>query len=71
MATGNPMILMMLVSLIVMVFFPKLLQGIDPEEMKQLQEEMNASGDPMKNLKKMVGMAPDADEEDEEEETKR
>jgi hypothetical protein len=34
--TGNPMIVMMVFSLGIMVIFPKLLQGIDPEEMKQM-----------------------------------
>lgn len=54
--TGNPMILMMLFMLVIMLIYPKLLQGIDPEEMKQMQEEMNITGDPYSDLKKMVGI---------------
>jgi ER membrane protein complex subunit 7 len=54
--TGNPMIAIMVFSLGVMAIFPKLLQGIDPEEMKQMQEEMNISADPYTELKKMAGL---------------
>jgi hypothetical protein len=44
--TGNQMIVMMVFSLGIMAILPKLLQGIDPEVMKQMQEEMNVSADP-------------------------
>ncbi len=47
-----------------MVFFPKLLSGMDPEQMKELQQEMNANGDPMKNFKKMVGMETKDEDDD-------
>ena len=48
----------------VMVFFPKMLSGMDPEQMKELQQEMNANGDPMKSFKKLVGMEPKDEDED-------
>lgn len=56
---GNPMMAIMVLSLGAMMFFPKLLQGMDPEQMKELQQEMNAqggAGDPFAQLKKMAGL---------------
>ena len=56
MLLSNPMYLIMGLSFVMMLVFPKMLSGIDPEEMKKLQEEMNMNGNPMDSLKKMVGL---------------
>ncbi len=42
--SGNPMMLMMVVSMGLMFFLPKMMSGLDPEEMKKLQKDMDASG---------------------------
>mmetsp|Transcript_3220 Transcript_3220/g.5021 ORF Transcript_3220/g.5021 Transcript_3220/m.5021 type:complete len:159 (-) Transcript_3220:75-551(-) len=62
MITGNPMMLMMLVMLIVVVGFPSLLQGMSPEELKEMRAASGGtSGDPMKDLSKLMGMGGGAD----------
>ena len=42
--SGNPMMVMMAVSMGLMFFLPKMMSGLDPEEMKKLQKDMGASG---------------------------
>ncbi|KAJ1388722.1 hypothetical protein B484DRAFT_459766 [Ochromonadaceae sp. CCMP2298] len=64
MVTGNPMMLMMLVMLIVVVGFPSLLQGMSPEELKELKK--SSSGDPMKEFSKLMGGGAKEGEEEEE-----
>lgn len=56
----NPMMIMMVVSLGVIMFFPKLMSGMDKDQMKELMEQQKQagmdSGDPTAALKKMFGM---------------
>ncbi len=53
MITGNPMMIMMVLSFGVMMYMPKMMEGMDKEQLKELQEQQ---GDPMKNMKKLFGM---------------
>lgn len=65
---GNPMMLMMLISLCVVMYFPKMMSGMDPEAMKELQKEAELSGDPMSQLLGAMGMggkSAAADDDDE------
>lgn len=52
---GNPMILLMGLSGGLMFLFPKMLQNMDPEAMKQFEEAQNQE-DPMAAIKKMMSM---------------
>ena len=68
MIMGNPMMLMMLISLCVVMYFPKMMSGMDPEAMKELQKEAELSGDPMSQLLGAMGMggkSAAADDDDE------
>ncbi len=42
--SGNPMMAMMALSMGLMFLMPKMMSGLDPEEMKKLQKDMDASG---------------------------
>lgn len=55
---GNPMILLMGLSGGLMFLFPKMLQNMDPEAMKQFEEAQNQE-DPMAAIKKMMNMGGD------------
>mmetsp|Transcript_23855 Transcript_23855/g.34992 ORF Transcript_23855/g.34992 Transcript_23855/m.34992 type:complete len:208 (-) Transcript_23855:90-713(-) len=64
---GNKMMVMMVVSFGVMFLFPKLLSGMDKEQMKELmaqQKEQGLDGDPSAALKKLFGMETKDDEDD-------
>lgn len=67
---GNPMMLMMVVMGGVVMLFPKMLAGMDKEELNKMMEEQKASGmdtqDPMKMLQQMMGgkKKDDSDDED-------
>ena len=70
-AMANPMMLMMGVMLIMVVGMPKLLAGLDPEELKKMQAEAGGEPletDPMKAFQKLMGggkaTAGDEDEDD-------
>lgn len=65
MIMGNPMMLMMLVSLCVVMYFPKMMSGMDPEAMKELQKEAEMSGDPMSKLLGAMGMGSKPADDDE------
>ncbi|CAE7659697.1 unnamed protein product, partial [Symbiodinium microadriaticum] len=56
----NPMMIMMVVSLGVIMFFPKLMSGMDKDQMKEIMEQQKQAGmdggDPTAALKKMFGM---------------
>ncbi len=57
MITGNPMMVMMAVSMGAMFLLPKMMSGMDPEEMKRIQKEMGTtSGDPMEQLQGLLGL---------------
>ena len=63
------MLQLMVLSLGLMAFFPKLLSGMDPEQMKELQQEMAAGGggDPFSQLKKLAGLAEAREEQQDDE----
>jgi hypothetical protein len=66
---GNPMMIMMVVMGGVVMFFPKLLAGMDKEELNKMMEEQKKAGmdtqDPMKMFQQMLGgKKNDSDDED-------
>jgi hypothetical protein len=60
---ANPMMLLMLFSFVMVFAMPKMMQGMSPEELQELQKQSAANGDPMKNLSKLMGM-PTANNDD-------
>lgn len=64
MITGNPMMIMMLVMGVVVMFFPKMMANMTPEELAELKKQSATSGDPMKELSKLMGGKPAAGDED-------
>ena len=52
---GNPMILITVLSAGMMYLFPKMLQNMDPEAMKEF-EKVQETEDPMEALKKMMSL---------------
>ena len=66
MLMGNPMILMMLVGGCAMVYLPKMMAGLDPEALKELEAAQAASGgnDPTSAIKKMFGMEAKEENDD-------
>ena len=50
----QPMMLMMLFTMGIMFCLPKMMDQMDPEEMKKMQEEMG-SGDPSEGWSKLMG----------------
>lgn len=61
MITGNPMMIMMAISFGAMFFMPKMMEGMDPEQLKEIQKQQ---GDPMANMKKLFGMEQKDEDED-------
>ena len=66
---GNPMMIMMVVMGGVVMLFPKLLAGMDKEELDKMMEEQKKAGmdtqDPMKMFQQMLGgKKNDSDDED-------
>lgn len=61
---GNPMMLMMLFSFAVIVFMPQLMQGLDEEQLKELQGNMANQDESMNSLKKLFGMEAKPDDDD-------
>ncbi len=59
---GNPMLLIMLFSAVMVVGMPKLMAGMSPEELEELKKQSagGAGGDPMKQLSKLMGGATGA-----------
>ena len=53
--TGNPMIIMMLFALVTIVAFPNMMAGLSPEDLQELKKSQG-SGDPMKELSKLMGV---------------
>lgn len=66
---GNPMMIMMLFSLVMVIGMPMLLKNMSPEELEEIKKQSAGKGDPMKELSKLMGMkgntADDDDDEDE------
>jgi hypothetical protein len=46
------------------MFMPKMMANMSPEELAELKKQSATSGDPMKELSKLMGGKPAADEED-------
>jgi hypothetical protein len=65
MITGNPMMVMMLIMGIVVVFFPKMMAGMSPEDLAEMKKASAQQGDPMKELTKLMGGKVESKEEDE------
>jgi len=64
---ANPMMLMMGVMLIMVVVMPKMLEGMDPEELKKMQAERGGEDmetDPMKAFQKLMGVKEAPEEDD-------
>lgn len=51
----NPMFLMMGVSAILMLWMPKMMEGLDPEEREQMKRQMEMQKDPTKLLSQLWG----------------
>lgn len=66
MIMANPMMLLMLFSFVMVFAMPKMMQGMTPEELEQIQKNSAMSGgDPMKNFSKLMGVPSSAgDDED-------
>jgi hypothetical protein len=66
---SNPMVLMMLFSLLMVVGMPYLMKNMSPEELEEIKKQsaLSGGGDPMKQLSKLMGMKSGNDEEEEEE----
>lgn len=65
MIMANPMMILMLFSFVMVFAMPKMLQGMTPEELEQIQKNSAMSGgDPMKNFSKLMGVPAAGDDED-------
>ena len=64
MILGNPMMIMMLFSFVVVLFIPMLMNNLTEEELKEIQQ--NNPGDPMKMMQSMLGVPESKAVEDEE-----
>lgn len=60
---GNPMMIMMVVTFGMMIFFPKMLEGVDPEAMKEMQKPRE-TGEAMKNFQQMLGVQSNDNDDD-------
>ena len=66
----NPMLLMMGFTMLMVFFMPKLMDSLDPEERKRMEEQMSNSSDPQKMIKGLFGLS-DEKESDSEDEASR
>jgi hypothetical protein len=60
----NPMVLMMLFSVVLMVAMPRMMEGLDPEEKAKMREQMQAQQDPTKMMSEMWGQITGTQEEE-------
>lgn len=51
----NPMVLMMLFSVVMMFVMPKMMEGLDPEEKEQMRKQMKAQQNPTEMLSQLWG----------------
>ena len=51
----NPMVLMMLLSVVLVALMPTMMENLDPEQKEQIQKNMEYQSDPSKMLSKMWG----------------
>ena len=61
------MLLMMAFTMCMVVFMPKLMDSLEPEERKRMEDQMANSSDPQKMLKGLFGMGDDEKSDSEEE----
>jgi hypothetical protein len=54
----------MLVMGIVVVFFPKMMEGMSPEDLAEMKKASAKQGDPMKELTKLMGGKVETEDED-------
>merc|ERR1711920_175452 len=59
----NPMVLMMAFTAVMAFGMPKLMEGIDPEELKQVQQDMGG-GDPQQMMSNLFGGSKNDDDDD-------
>jgi hypothetical protein len=64
---ANPMAIMMLVTMGILFLFPKMMENMDPEQMKEMQEQMSKQqqmqSDPSKLFSELMGGGGDAEGE--------
>ena len=58
MILGNPMMIMMIFSFLVVLFIPMLMNNLSEEELKEIQS--NSPGDPMKMMQSMLGVSTES-----------
>ena len=66
----NPMLLMMGFTMLMVFFMPKLMDSLDPEERKRMEEQMSNSSDPQKMIKGLFGLSDEKESDSEEEGSK-
>lgn len=62
---ANPMMIMMLFSLVMVVGMPMLMKNMSPEELEEIQKNSLTGGDPMQKLSKLMGGGKVAEDDDE------
>jgi len=60
----NPMLLMVGATGLLVLVMPKLMENMDPEEVKKMNEQMGAAQDPAAFMKHMFGVGADDDDDD-------
>lgn len=60
----NPMMLMVAFTGFVVLFMPKMMDSMDPEEKKKMQEQMGNAQDPAAMMKSLFGMGGDDDDDE-------
>lgn len=68
MIMANPMMLMMLFSLVMVVGMPYLMQNMSPEELEEIKRQSAKNGDPMKQLSQLMGGGKAANDDDDDDE---
>ena len=66
----NPMLLMMGFTMLMVFFMPKLMDSLDPEERKRMEEQMSNSSDPQKMIKGLFGLSDEKESDSEDEGSK-
>ena len=62
----NPMLLMVGVTGLMVLVLPKLMENMDPDEVKKMQEQMGAAQDPASMVKHLFGIGDADDDENDE-----
>ncbi len=64
------MLLMMGFTMLMVFFMPKLMDSLDPEERKRMEEQMSNSSDPQKMIKGLFGLSDEKESDSEDEGSK-